>query len=95
MDGVGHLQSGVSVEFIEKVHEQVYFECADTQNYMFLRLSSVAAVVPSRLLSLHPQVDQLLKLASIKQISKKHSQQAEGFKTCLPGEEAPQEQHRS
>lgn len=29
---------------------------------MFLRLGSVAAVVSSRLLPLHPQVDQLLKL---------------------------------
>ena len=58
-----YLQSGMSVEFIEKIHEKVYFERADTQHYMFLCLRSVAAVIPSRLLSLHPQVDQLLKLS--------------------------------
>lgn len=50
------------VELIEKVHEQVYFERAHTQYDVFLRLRSVATVIPSRLLSLHPQVDQLLKL---------------------------------
>lgn len=59
-----YLQSWMSVEFIEKVHEQVYFECADTQHNMFLCLCSVAAVIPPRLLSLHPQVDQLFKLTS-------------------------------
>lgn len=59
---IWYLQSGMCVKLIKKIHEQVYFECADTQDYVFFCLSSVAAVVPSRLLSLHPQVDQLLKL---------------------------------
>lgn len=51
-----HLQSGVGVELIEEVHQEVYLEGADTQHHMFLRLGPVTAVVPPRLLSLHPQV---------------------------------------
>lgn len=57
-----YLQSRMGIELIEKIHEQVYFECADTQHDVFLRLRSVAAVIASGLLSLHPQVDQLLEL---------------------------------
>lgn len=57
-----YLQSRMSVELVEEIHEQIYLQCADTENYMLLRLGSVAAVIASRLLSLHPQVDQLLEL---------------------------------
>lgn len=57
-----YLQSRMSVEFVEKIHEQIYLQCADAENDVFLRLGSVAAVIASRLLSLHPQVDQLLEL---------------------------------
>lgn len=53
----------MGVEFVEKIHEQIYLQCADTENDVFLRLGPVAAVISSRLLSLHPQVDQLLELA--------------------------------
>ena len=59
-----HLQPGVGVELIEEVHQEVYLEGADTQHHMFLRLGAVTAVVPTRLLSLHPQVGQLLKLTN-------------------------------
>lgn len=52
----------MGVEFIEKIHEQIYLQRADTENHVFLRLGPVAAVVPSGLLPLHPQVDQLLEL---------------------------------
>lgn len=57
-----YLQSGMGVELVEEIHEQVYLQRADAKYDVFLRLRSVAAVVPSRLLSLHPQVHQLLEL---------------------------------
>lgn len=52
----------MGVELIEKIHEQVYLQRADTKYDVFLRLRSVAAVIPSRLLPLHPKVHQLLEL---------------------------------
>lgn len=73
-----YLQSGMRIEFIEKIHKQVYFERADTQHYMFLCLCSVAAVIPSRLLSLHPQVDQLLKLTHNK-LSETRTHKKKGY----------------
>lgn len=58
-----HLQPGMGVELVEEVHEQVNLQGADTQHHVLLRLGSVAAVVPSQLLALHPQVGQLLELS--------------------------------
>lgn len=52
----------MSVELVEEVHEQVNLQGADAQHHVLLRLGSVAAVVASQLLALHPQVGQLLKL---------------------------------
>lgn len=57
-----YLQSGMSVELIEEVHEEVDLERADTQHHVFLSLGSVPAVVSPRLLTLHPQVRKFLKL---------------------------------
>lgn len=57
-----HLEPGVGVELIQKVHEQVNLKGADAQDHMPLCLGPVAAVIPPRLLPLHPQVDELLKL---------------------------------
>lgn len=54
----------MSEELIEEVHEEVDLEAADTQHHVFLRLCSVAAVVPPGLLPLHPQKGQLLELHS-------------------------------
>lgn len=51
-------------ELIEEVHEEVDLEAADAQHHVFLRLRPVAAVVPARLLPLHPQKGQLLELHS-------------------------------
>lgn len=59
---VWYLQSGMGVELIEEIHEQVYLQRADAKYDVLLRLRSVAAVIPSRLLPLHPQVHQLLEL---------------------------------
>lgn len=58
------LQPWVSEELIEEVHEEVDLETADTEHHVFLCLRPVAAVVPPRLLSFHPQKGQLLKLYS-------------------------------
>lgn len=52
----------MSEELVEEIHEEIYLQTADTEHDVFLGLSSVAAVVPPRLLSLHPQESQLLKL---------------------------------
>lgn len=52
----------MGVELVEEVHEEVDFEGADTQHNVLLRLGPVTAVVASRLLPLHPQVDELLEL---------------------------------
>lgn len=52
----------MSEELIEEVHEEVDLEAADAQHHVFLRLCPVAAVVPPRLLPLHPQKGQLLEL---------------------------------
>lgn len=49
-------------ELVEEVHEEVDLEAADAQHHVFLRLCPVAAVVPPRLLPLHPQEGQLLEL---------------------------------
>ena len=57
-----YLQPRVRVELIEEVHEEVNLEGADAKDDVLLRLRPVAAVVPARLLALHPQVDELLKL---------------------------------
>lgn len=57
----------MGIEFVEKIHEQVYLQCAHTEHHVFLRLRSVAAVIPSGFLSLHPQVHQLLELTHTKQ----------------------------
>lgn len=57
-----YLKSGVSKELIEEIHEEIYLQTADAQHDVFLSLCSVTAVVPPRLLSLHPQESQLLKL---------------------------------
>lgn len=57
-----HLQAWVGVKLIEEVHEEINLEGADTKDDMFLRLGTVTAVIASRLLPLHPQVDELLKL---------------------------------
>lgn len=52
----------MSEELVEEIHEEIYLQAADTEHHVFLRLRPVAAVVPSRLLSLHPQESQLLEL---------------------------------
>lgn len=52
----------MSIEFIEEVHEQVDFKGADTEHNMFLCLGTMPAVVSSRLLPLHPQINQFFKL---------------------------------
>ena len=57
-----HLQPWMRVELVQKVHEQVNLEGAHAQDHMLLRLGPVAAVVAPRLLPLHPQVDEFLKL---------------------------------
>lgn len=87
----------MGVEFIKEIHEQVYFERADTQHYMLLSLRSMAAVVPSRFLSLHPQIDQLLKLTRDKQFSGTRLGK-ETFKShgvFVPAEAEPPEPRRS
>lgn len=60
--GQTYLCVRVSIEFIEKVHEQVDFQRAHTQHHMPLCLSPMSAVVSSGLLSFHPQINQFLKL---------------------------------
>lgn len=57
-----HLQARVGVKLVEKVHEEINLEGADTKDDVFLRLGTVTAVIASRLLPLHPQVDELLEL---------------------------------
>lgn len=57
-----HLQARVGVKLIEEVHEEINLEGADTKDDVFLRLGPVAAVIATRLLPLHPQVDELLEL---------------------------------
>lgn len=52
----------MGVELIEEIHEEVDLEGADAQHDVLLRLGPVTAVVASRLLPLHPQVDKLLEL---------------------------------
>lgn len=42
-----HLQSGVGVELIQEVHEQVALEGAHTQDDVPLCLSPMSAVVPT------------------------------------------------
>lgn len=63
-----HLQPWMRVELVQKVHEQVDLEGAHAQDHMLLRLGPVAAVVAPRLLPLHPQVDEFLKL-QVKRVS--------------------------
>lgn len=58
----------MSKELVEEVHEEVDLQTADTQHHVFLRLRPVAAVVPSRLLALHPQKGQLLELRSARRM---------------------------
>lgn len=69
---------------------------------MLLCLRSVAAVVPPRLLSFHPQVDQLLKLTNNKLSKPKtHNATFRSYPRLLiisvfiPAREAPREPHRS
>lgn len=57
-----HLQAWVGVELVEEIHEEVDLERADTEHHVLLRLGAVPAVIPPRLLPLHPQVDELLEL---------------------------------
>lgn len=57
-----HLQAWVGVELVEEVHEEINLEGADAEHHVFLRLGAVPAVIPARLLPLHPQVDELLEL---------------------------------
>lgn len=91
----------MGIKLIEKIHEQVYFERADTQHHMLLSLSSVAAVIPSRLLPLHPQVDQLLKLMhstlsdNTTQTNQNTGKKSSYFSLFLPAEAAPPEPHKS
>lgn len=57
-----HLQSGMSVELVEEVHQQVDLQGADAQHHVLLCLRPVPAVVPAQLLAFHPQVREFLKL---------------------------------
>lgn len=57
-----HLESGMSVELVEEVHQQVDLQGADAQHHVLFRLRPMPAVVPSQLLAFHPQVRKLLKL---------------------------------
>lgn len=50
------------IKLIEEVHEEIDLEGADTEDDVLLRLGTVTAVIASRLLPLHPQVDELLEL---------------------------------
>lgn len=52
----------MGVKLVEEVHEEIDLEGADTKDDVFLCLGTVTAVIPSRFLPLHPQVDELLKL---------------------------------
>jgi hypothetical protein len=52
----------VGIELIQEVHEEVNLERADAQDHVLLRLGPMSAVVASRLLPLHPEVDKLLEL---------------------------------
>ncbi len=58
-----HLEHGMSIKFIEEVHNGVGMERCGTNNNMVLIVGSMSRVVPTQLLPFHPSEGQLLKLS--------------------------------